>query len=226
MMEVMSSTPTQPARKVEWLVWLGLTLIVLTLLLLVLVAAVKMRANLGKTLPVLGQVAEFALTNQNGKAVSLADLRGHAWVADIIFTRCAGPCPKMTRQMKEIQDALPAGSTARLVSLTTDPDFDTPTVFKAYAERFGADPNRWSFLTGTKKQIEALAIDSLKLTAIEKKASDRENADDLFIHSTIFVVVDKQGRLRGVYETTGDGVNPQRARAEILATLHRLERER
>src|SRR5208283_2534015 len=100
--------------------------------------------------------------------VTLATLRGHVWVADIIFTRCGGPCPRMTRQMKDLQEALPANSQARLVTLTTDADFDTPAVLKAYGERFGADFNRWLFLTGTKPGIANLAIDSLKLTAIEK----------------------------------------------------------
>src|SRR5262245_13414902 len=147
----MESSATRPARKVEWLIWAGLALIILTLLLLFLLAAVKLRANRGKQLPIYGTVTEFTLTNQYGKPVSLADLRGHVWVADIIFTRCAGPCPIMTRQMKELQDALPAASATRLVSLTTDPDYDSPQVLKTYSERFGADQQRWLYLTGTKE---------------------------------------------------------------------------
>ena len=82
------------------------------------------------------------------------------------------------------------------------------------------------FLTGTKKEIAALAIGSLKLAAIEKKPEERENPQDLFIHSTIFVVVDKQARLRHVFETEGEGIDPIRARKEILATVRQLERER
>ena len=66
-------------------------------------------------------------------------------------------------------------SQAKLVTLTTDADFDTPPVLKAYAERFGADPQRWMFLTGTKQEIAKLAIDSLKLTAIAKKPEERES---------------------------------------------------
>jgi protein SCO1 len=175
---------------------------------------------------ILGQVADFTLTNQTGAAVSLTDLRGRVWVADIIFTRCAGPCPRMTQQMKSLQDSLPPTSQARLVTLTTDPDFDTPPVFKAYGERFGANPKRWMFLTGPKSEIATLAIESLKFTAIEKRPEDRADPADLFIHSTIFVVVDKQARLRGVFETTGEGVDPARVRSEILAAVRQLERER
>ena len=127
--------------------------------------------------------------------------------------------------MKELQDALPPGSQAKLVTLTTDADFDTPSVLKAYAERFGADLKRWMFLTGTKQEIAKLAIDSLKLTAIEKKPEERESPQDLFVHSTIFVVVDKQARLRGVFETTGEGIDPRSVQKQILAAVSQLERE-
>jgi cytochrome oxidase Cu insertion factor (SCO1/SenC/PrrC family) len=196
-----------------------------TLLLAFLLAQLKLRASLGKPLPVIGQVADYALTNQDGHAVSLADLRGKVWVADIIFTRCAGPCLKMSRQMKELQQALPPASQVRLITLTTDPDFDTPPVLKAYGQRFDEDPARWTFLTGTKPQIANLAIKSLKLTAIEKKPEERESPVDLFVHSTIFVLVDKHADLRGVFETTGEGVDAQKVEAQILASVRRLERE-
>lgn len=214
------------ARRFEFLIWMGVAVTLVILLLTYLLAQLRLRATLGKPLPVLSQVQDFRLTNQLGEVVSLVDLRGRVWVADIIFTRCAGPCPRMTRQMKEIQQALPATSTAKLVTLTTDADFDTPPVLKAYAEKFGADPKRWMFLTGDKRQVANLAIDSLKLTAVEKKPEERLAPEDLFVHSTIFVVVDKLGRLRGVYETDGEGVSPMQARALILAAVKRLELER
>ena len=101
------SNPDRQVRKVGWPVWGGLALVVLTLLLALVFAALKSREAPGQPLPVIGQIADFTLTNQNGRAVSLADLRGQVWVADIIFTRCPGPCLRMTRQMKALQDALP-----------------------------------------------------------------------------------------------------------------------
>jgi protein SCO1 len=219
------SNANPPTRGIPWPVWSGLALVGLTAVLIVVLAAVRFQSPTGKSLAVIGSIADFALTNQNGRAVSLADLRGKVWVADIIFTRCAGPCPRMTRQMKELQEALPPGSEVKLVTLTTDADFDTPPVLKAYAERFGADLNRWMFLTGTKQGIARLAIDSLKLTAIEKKPEERESPQDLFVHSTIFVVADKQGRLRGVFETGGEGVDPRAMQTQILAAVRQLERE-
>lgn len=216
---------SDPARTTGWPVMIGLTLAAATVLLALLLMQLKSRLSKDQALPVIGPIADFTLTNQNGHAVSLADLRGRVWVADIIFTRCPGPCLKMTRQMKELQDALPPDSRAQLVSLTTDADFDTPTVLKAYAERFRADTNRWMFLTGPKRAIANLAIDSLKLTAIEKKPEERTSPQDLFVHSTIFVLADKQARLRGVFETTGEGIDPQKVKSDILAAVSQLERE-
>jgi protein SCO1 len=210
--------------KLNWITWGGPVLI--GAILLLAYALLRLSAPTAPPLPILSQVADFTLTNQNGRAVSLDDVRGHVWVADIIFTRCAGPCLKMSRQMRDLQHALPPGSGARLISLTTDPDFDTPPVLKTYGERFDANPDRWWFLTGTKDQIAKLATDSLKLTAIEKKPEQRETPVDLFIHSTIMVLVDKQARLRGIYETTGEGVDPEAVRRQMLAALKNLERER
>lgn len=204
--------------------WIGVAL----LIVIVCASYVLSRLEPQRAAPrrVLGRVGDFTLTNQLGATVSLADLRGFVWVADIIFTRCAGPCPRMTQQMKALQDALPPESRARLITLTTDPEFDTPAVLCAYAERFGADPRRWWFLTGSKAQIVGLAVDSLKLTALEKKPEERESPADLFIHSTLFVVVDKHGRVRDVFETTGEGVDPAIVQGQILERVRQLERER
>ena len=189
-----------------------------------MLAHLRMRAFLGKPLPVYGPISGFILTNQNASAFALGDLKGHVWVADVFFTRCAGPCLKMSRQMKELQDTLLPTSGARLVSLTTDPLYDTPPVLKNYAQRFGADPSRWLFLTGSRQEVTNL-INSLKLTAIEKKPGEAASASDLFIHSTIFVIIDKQGQLRGIFETMGEGIAPDQVKAQIRAAIRRLERE-
>jgi protein SCO1 len=214
------------SQKVSRTIWIGIALVILLLAATFLLSNVKTRRRATSALPDIGQIADFSLTNQTGQAVTLADLRGKVWVADIIFSRCAGPCPRMTRQMESLQAALPKDSPARLVTLTTDPEFDTPAVLEKYAARFNADPRRWWFLTGAKKDIAHLAIDSLKLTAVEKKPAERENDDDLFIHSTIFVVVDKRAQLRGVFETDGAGVAWTNMQSTILETVRTLERER
>jgi len=216
----------EASQKLSRTLWVGVGLLIVILCASYFLSRVKPRHARVSPAHILGQIADFTLTNQAGKAVSLADLRGHVWVADIIFTRCAGPCPRMTQQMKLLQDGLPTSSQARLVTLTTDADFDTPPVLKKYGERVGADFRRWMFLTGDKREIAALAIDSLKLTAIAKKPQERVTPEDLFVHSTVFVVVDKQARLRGVFETVGEGVDPAHVRSDILMLVARLERER
>lgn len=207
------------------LLWLGLGLTAALLGLAFVLATFRLGSSFNKTLPVYGQVAAFTLTNQDDHPVSLPDLQGKVWVADVIFTRCPGPCLKMTRQMAELQEALPANSQLKLISLTTDPTYDTPAILKTYAQRFHADFDRWNFLTGTASQIANLAIDSLKLTAISKKPQERESPVDLFVHSTIFVVVDKHARLRGIFETTGPGVDSVQTRRELLSAVRQLERE-
>ena len=215
---------THQGRNIGWLAWGGLILISATLVLAFLLANVK--AHFGPPLPILGTVVDFHLTDQLNRAVSLGDLRGHVWVADFIFTRCAGPCLKMSRQMKELEQSLPPTTGVRLVTLTTDPEYDSPEVLKRYGERFGADPNRWLFLTGPKADVTRLGSDSLKLASVEKKPEERETPVDLFIHSTMFVLIDKQGRMRAFYETTGEQVDPRRVKGQILRALARLEHEK
>lgn len=151
--------------------------------------------------PVLFAVSDFALTNQTGAVITRSNLLGKVWLADIIFTRCAGPCPEMTRRMAELQSAIPTQAPVAFVTLTTDPLFDTPKVMQAYSRRFGAQPGRWHFLTGTPRQIADVAVQGLKLTVLDKEASKQVDPNDLFIHSTIFVLVDKRGRARAVLES-------------------------
>jgi cytochrome oxidase Cu insertion factor (SCO1/SenC/PrrC family) len=218
----MAETPQPMSRTL----WLGMGLVFGLLGLAYLLSFAEMGREHKIPSPVLGQISDFTLTNQNNQLTTLADLTNHVWVADIIFTRCAGPCPRMTVQMKSLQDLLPSTSTAKLVTLTTDPDFDSPEILKRYGEHFGADSNRWTFLTGTKLEIASLGSGSLKLSAVPVKLEDQKSVADLFIHTTIFVLVDKHAQLRAVFETGGDGVDWTNAvQPKLLATIYQLERE-
>lgn len=214
----------QPAHKIGWNIWFGI-FIFGGLLALALVMAQLGKALSTVDLTPIGPIAGFTLTNQNNQPVTLADLRGHVWIADIIFTRCPGPCTRMTTQMKELQDALSAAGETKLVSLTTDAEYDTPVILQRYADRFGANSNRWIFLTGDPRDIATLAIDSLKLTTVAKKPEERTSPNDLFVHSTIFVIVGKHGRLRGVFETEGQDVDWPGMKKKILRAARELERE-
>ena len=217
----------EPTRQLPRTAWLGFGLLAGLLGLAYLIALDESYRHQHRALPVIGQIADFTLTNQNGQVTTLADLTNHVWVADIIFTRCAGPCPRMTGQMKSLQELLPQNSGAKLVTLTTDPGNDTPPVMKRYGERFNADFSRWTFLTGTKSQIANLAAGSLKLSAMPVKPEEQKDSADLFIHTTIFVIVDKRAQLRGIFETGGDGVDwTNDVQPKLLATVRQLESEK
>jgi protein SCO1 len=208
----------KPTRSIEWSVWGGLALVIAAIF------GAYVASNLGRnhrpTLPVLSRVSDFALTNQFGRVVALGDLRGQVWVADIIFTLCPGPCESMTRAMSELQSALPPTQPVQLLSLTADPEFDTPEVLRKYGEKFGAAPERWQFLTGKKLDVYRLATKGLLLAVDEVKADERTSPDDLFVHSTRFVVVDKHGHVRGSF----DGTEPS-SRQKIVETIQTLLKE-
>ena len=215
-----TATPPRPPRAI-WVGFLLFFAVFALAFLLWLMQAVRLQPPPH----VIGAVADFTLTNQDDQITTLTALTNHVWVADIIFTRCAGPCPRLTTQMKSLQEKLPAASHAKLVTLTTDPDFDTPVVLKKYGERAGADFNRWTFLTGTKREIAQLASGSLKLSAQPVKLQEQHDPADLFIHATLFVVVDKHARLRAYFETGGDGVDWPSVQPKILETVRQLENE-
>ena len=218
---------TDNSSRVPRTAWLGFSFVSGLLGLAVLISFLQInRSRHLQLLPVIGPVADFTLTNQDGLVTTLAAFTNHVWVADIIFTRCADPCPRLTGQMGALQGLLPAESTAKLVTLTTDPEFDSPAVLKKYGQRFNADAGRWTFLTGTKGEIAALASGSLKLSAVPVPLADQKGVADLFIHTTIFVVVDKHARLRGFFETGGDGVDwTNSVQPKLLQAVRHLENE-
>jgi len=201
--------------KLQFVVWGGLALIALAI-----VAALLVSAPPAKPLPVYGAVTNFSLSDQDGRMVSQADLRGQICVVDLIFTRCLGPCPIVSATMAQLQDALPAGPRVRLVSLTSDPAYDTPSVLQNYGEKFGARAGVWTFLTGPKEMMRHLAMDELKLSMVNKPPAERETPVDLVIHSTRLVLLDQQGRIRGYFDGETTGCIPP-----ILAAIHQLNRE-
>jgi protein SCO1/2 len=197
----------------EWMVWGGLLLTILLVLAAFLIHPFKARP-----LPVLGQMSDFALTGQNNQDVNLASLRGEVWIADVIFTRCAGQCPIMSAHMQAIQDALSPGLPIKLVSFTTDPGFDTPAVLKQYGSHFGAHDDQWIFLTGSKAALRRATVDGLKLSVMDNPSSKPDHAGDLFIHSQKLVLLDQDGRIRGYFDgETADGTSQALAAAKTLA---------
>ncbi len=147
------------------------------------------RSNDG--LPVLSKLPNFNLTNQDGAQVGLDDLQGKIWVADFIFTTCAGPCPRMSSKMAGLQNYFRLHPEVRFVSYTVNPEYDTPEVLAQYAQRYGAQNDRWTFLTGASEDIHSLAAQGFKMGSMDTPLN----------HSTYFALVDGQGRLRGYYNS-------------------------
>jgi cytochrome oxidase Cu insertion factor (SCO1/SenC/PrrC family) len=154
-------------------------------------------------------VPPFSLTNQDGKPFTNASVTGKVWVANYVFTRCAGPCPTMTAEMASLAHDINQPD-VRFVSFSVDPEYDTPAVLKDYASRFGADHSRWSFVTGEKSQIFRLAERGMKITA----APAGEN--NVIIHSEKFVLVDREGWIRGYYDLK-DAAAMKKLRDDIRA---------
>jgi protein SCO1/2 len=210
--------PKKPGHGLEWLVWGALTLTVIA----IAVAFVRSRmqeSQLRKPLDVVGEVPNFALTNQFGRTLSRSNLLGQVWIADVIFTRCPISCEKMTQRMKALETEIPDRAPIQFVSLTADPGFDTPSVLKSYAEERGLDQSRWHLLTGPKSDVYALSVSGMKFAVLDNP--DKTIPNNLFVHSTQFALVDKKGRIRGYFEGTED-----EERKQLMLAARKLSRER
>jgi protein SCO1/2 len=179
----------------------------------------------GQALPVFGTVPSFRLTDQRGQTVTAADLHGRVWVANFMFTSCAGVCPVLTRRMVEVQRwAEHAGYPAtalRLVSFSVEPERDTPERLAGFAREHGADAARWSFLTGPYQAVERAAVEGFKQGLSRERPGPGEPPGDgldgiNIFHGTRLVLVDREGRIRGYYEADAEGLGRLEADATQL----------
>jgi protein SCO1 len=175
--------------------------------------AVALSATGGESLPKIKPAPEFTLTNQDGKRLALKDLRGKVLAITFIYASCADTCPLLTAKMAGIQDRLgPAfGPEVNFVSITVDPERDTPEVLKRYAEGHKVNPAAWAFLTGTTAEIRDVA----KRYAIYYKKMPRGDVNHTFLTS----LVDQNGTLRVQY------MGVQFKSEEMLRDLQSLVRE-
>ena len=155
------------------------------------------------------QLPDFSLTDQRGLSFASSDLHGKVWVADFIFTSCGTICPPMTIEMARLQDEF-AAEDLHFVSFSVDPERDTPEVLFRYADYYGADGNRWSFLTGQKDAIYQLAQDGFNLAAGHRGSE--------ILHSTRFVLVSRAGQVRGYYDSRSKA-HLQQLRQDIQTLL-------
>jgi protein SCO1/2 len=201
------------AREMHMSSWCRHSIGILTTMTLWLVTLAVSPA-VGDTLAKIKPAPDFTLTKQDGKRLALKDLRGKALAITFIFASCADTCPLLTAKMAGIQDHLGVdfGKKIYFVSITVDPERDTPDVLKRYGEAHKANAAGWAFLTGTPAEIGDVA----KRYGIYYKKTPRGDVDHTFLTS----LVDQSGMLRVQY--MGVKFDPD----EMLRDLQSLTRER
>lgn len=153
--------------------------------------------------PELGALPAFSMTDQAGRGVSADSFRGKPWVAAFMFTRCPTVCPKITAQMKTLQaEAKRREIDVRFVSISVDPEHDTPEVLTKYAAQNGLDLSSWSLLTGDSESIKATAENGFKI-GVEGRA-DAAAEHYGITHGSHLVLVDGDLKIRGYYRSSDD----------------------
>ncbi len=222
----------------RWIFWAGLTVGVAFVAGLGWWTGLGSKANVASTderplegLQVFGTVPPFSLIERSGTRVTRDDLMGKVWIANLIYTHCPDTCPLQTAEMARLQSAFMTEGDLRLVSITVDPERDTPPVLKEYADRYGADPDRWLFLTGDKDAIYRLAQEGFRLSVLDPEQkverplfapalvfAHHAETEKRFIHSSRFVLVDREARIRGYYQSN-DKEALQRLRRDARTLL-------
>jgi protein SCO1/2 len=169
----------------------------------------SMRRQLGAAPAVLGSLPTFALTDQAARPFGTRELAGKVWVADFVFTACQEACPLLSQRMQELgRRTKHLGPDFHLVSISVDPERDTPARLAEYAARYGANPVRWSFLTGPSDAIQDAVTGGFKVGMGREaaKAADGTTFFQIF-HGENLVLVDRQLRIRGYFPATNEGLD-------------------
>lgn len=174
-----------------------------------IVAAVVLVSSVGlwgcgvreEPLPKLGAVPAFSMRDQDGRTISEQSLRGRPSAVTFMFTRCPSICPAVTRAMRGVQqEAVKKGVALRLVSITVDPENDSPAVLKEYAHKYGADLKTWTFLTGNPSDLQHIAEQGFKIAF--GGSPDPSKSDFGITHGTHLVLVDRDLQIRGYYRSS------------------------
>jgi protein SCO1/2 len=148
-------------------------------------------------LPILNTVQNFYFIKQDSSKVSQNEVRNRVYVAEFFFTTCKGICPKMNKNMKAIYEKFKTDSNFLVISHTVNPDTDSLPILNHYADSLGASKENWWFVTGSKADLYRAARESYML---DDPKNNSKNIDDQFLHTQFFTLVDRQGRVRGVYD--------------------------
>jgi protein SCO1/2 len=163
-------------------------------------------------LPVLNTVQSFQFLRHDSNMVSQKDIGNRIYVAEYFFTTCKGICPKMNKNMKAIYEKYKSNPDFLILSHTVNPETDSLAVLKRYADSLGANATNWWFLTGSKKDLYKSARESYLL---DDPKNSSKNIEDQFLHTQFFALVDRQGRVRGIY----DGIKKD----EVENLLHDID---
>ncbi len=161
------------------------------------------------------RIADFQFVNQDSAIITQEAVEGKIYIADFFFTSCPTICPIMKTQMLRVYEQIKDNPDVLIISHTIDPKHDTVAVLKEFAERLGVKSEKWHFLTGDKTDIYKLGQTSYMVTAVE----DAEEEGG-FLHSGAFILVDKERRVRGLY----DGTVPEKV-DELMVDLKKLLKE-
>lgn len=174
------------------------------LALLAVLAVVGCSKRSAKDVPVLGQLPEFSLVDQNEQVFDRESMEGKLWVSAFVFTHCRSTCPRLTAHMKGLQSRVSDVPTAHFVSVSVDPRNDTPEVIKAYMTKNELDESNWRFVTGDEDAIRHVVVDGFRV-GLGDEDSKAAGAEDI-MHSNSFVLVDSNARVRGYYRANNDGI--------------------
>lgn len=147
-------------------------------------------ASSASQLPIYGQLPAFSLTTHNDKPFGLSQMQGKINVVDFIFTNCAAACPRMTTEMSDIYQHFAHSPQVQFVSISVDPDNDTLERLQEFAQGYGVTDFRWLFLRGPIEEVSVLAEKGFMVSG-----------DFPGNHSTKFILVDRQGKIRGFYDS-------------------------
>lgn len=165
-------------------------------------------------------ISDFAFVNQLGDTIRKKDVTGNIFVADYFFTTCGGICPKMTVQLQRVQREFADDPRFLILSHTVNPSVDTVEVMYKYAERFEANPAKWWFLTGSKEALYTMARKSYLVVPDKADPNFEHGGESDFIHTENFVLIDPDGRIRGMY----DGTNADEV-SELIRDVYDLKKE-
>lgn len=167
----------------------------------VLALSFKIPGFINKRIPPISRVEAFSFQNQDGKAVTQANLEGKVVAVNYFFTTCNSICPRMNNNLKPVYEAFKANPDFLMVSHTSDPQRDDAAQLKRYADSMGVDTRKWMFLTGRKDSLYRMARHSYK---IDNPDNFVTNVNDDFLHTQFVALVNKKGEVLKVY----DGIKP------------------